>query len=310
MAGLGISSLTHLATICNQSVSSLREIAENPVPRYRCFNIPKGNGRFRVITPPKPELMLIQRRLLTFLSARKKWAPCVHGGIRHRSIFTNARPHVGRTMVANLDVKDFFPTTTVMKVQEALERNHLQPDVARFLADLTTSFPNTANARCLPQGSPTSTFLANLVFEPADARFLKLCERHDLRFTRYVDDVTISGDRDISDLQGGFLQVITDSGYTVSLDKVQFRGRNKRQVVTGLVVNDKLRPTKEWIWALKRLLRQCFWPGEVGIEVMAAEQGLGITQLRGSIQGRINHLRRFDKRKAREVRALMFRRAS
>lgn len=77
-----------------------------------------------------------------------------------------------------------------------------------------------------------------------------------------------------------------------------------------LVVNDKLRPTKEYIWALKGLIRQCFWPGEAGIEITAAEQGLTIRQLRSRIEGRIAHLRRFDKRKAREVKALIYRRAA
>lgn len=306
MPGLGIDSLAYLASICNHTPSSLQSIADDPVPHYSRFSIPKAGGRFRVITPPKPELKLIQRRLLAFLCANKQWAICVHGGVRHRSIFSNAQPHVGRAMVANLDVKDFFPTTTMTKVQEALERNHLPPDVARLLAQLTTSYPNDGGARCLPQGSPTSTFLANLVFEPADARYLRLCERHDLYFTRYVDDLTISADKDFQDLRGGLLQIIRDSTYAVALEKVQFRSRNKRQVVTGLVVNDKLRPTKEFIWDLKRLIRQCFWPGGVGIEAMASEQGLTIRELRNKIKGRIYHLRRFDRRKAHEVRALLF----
>lgn len=253
--------------------------------------------------------MRIQRQLLTFLTTQKEWAPWVHGGVRGRSIFTNAQPHVGRSMVANLDVKDFFPTTTMMRVQDALERNHLPPDVAQLLAALTT-YSLARGDRCLPQGSPTSTFLANLVFEEADDRFVRLCRRHNLRYTRYVDDVTISGDRDFRDLEGGFVEVLKDFGYSVSTEKVRFRGRNKRQIVTGLVVNDKLRPTKEFIFALKRLIRQCFWPGEVGIEITAGEQGQSVRQLRSTIEGRIAHLRRFDRRKAREVRALIYRRAA
>lgn len=305
MAGLGIDSLTHLASICSHTLSSLQAIAEDSARHYGSFKIDKGNGRFRLITPPWPELMSIQRRLLSFLKVHKSWASCVHGGVPHKSIFTNARPHVRRAMVANLDVKDFFPTTTLNKVQDALERNHLPPDVACLLAKLTTYSPNGGEP-CLPQGSPTSTFLANLVFEPADTRFVKLCKRHGLDFTRYVDDITVSGDRDFRDLRGGLVQIITDVGYVVSAEKVLFRGRDKRQIVTGLVVNDRLRPTNEFIWALKRLLRECFSPEGVGIEVMAAEKGLTVKELRASIHGRINHLRIFDKRKTREVSALMF----
>ena len=306
MAGLGIDSLDHLRSICKQPITALWAVADEPGPHYGSFTIPKGTGRFRLITPPKGDLMRIQRQLLTFLTTQKKWGPWVHGGVRGRSIFTNAQPHVGRAMVANLDVRDCFPTTTMMGVQDALERNHLPPDVARLLAALTTYSP-AGGDRCLPQGSPTSTFLANLVFEQADDRFVRLSKRHNLRYTRYVDDVTISGGRDFRDLKGALVEVVTDFGYSVSTDKVWFRGRNKRQIVTGLVVNDKLRPTKEFIFALKRLIRQCFWPGEVGIEIAAAEQGLTVRQLRSTIEGRINHLRKFDKRKAREVKALIYR---
>ena len=250
--------------------------------------------------------MIIQKRLLSFLSIQKVWEACVHGGVPRRSIFTNAQPHVGRAMVANLDVKDFFPTTTISKVQEALERNQVSPDVAVLIAQLTTNCLDTGGERCLPQGAPTSTFLANLVFEAGDARVLRLCERHKLRYTRYVDDLTLSGDMDFRHLRGGLLQVILDFGYAISLRKVRFCGRNERQVVTGLVVNDRLRPTKEFVWELKRLIRECFWPGGVGIDIMAAEAGRTIAKLRARIEGRINHLRQFDRRKAREVRALMF----
>src|SRR5262245_405896 len=94
-------------------------------------------------------------------------------------------------MVANLDVRQFFPNVTRAMVIEALVRLGYTREIAALIAELTTY------KGYLPQGAPTSTLLDNLVFVPIDRYFQKFSQRLGLTYTRYVDDITLSGNRDL-----------------------------------------------------------------------------------------------------------------
>ena len=155
----------------------------------------------------------------------------------------------------------------------------------------------------MPQGSPTSMILGNLVLEPMDSQFLRLCKRHSLTYTRYVDDITISGDIDLNPFYAEFIRIIQSSEFEVQTKKVRITPRSQRQVVTGLIVNDKLRPTKEFLSDLKQTIRQC-WDGPEEIAIAAAEEGRGPREFIRSLHGRVNHVKSIDPKLGREIRAL------
>jgi RNA-directed DNA polymerase len=201
-------------------------------------------------------------------------------------------------MLVNLDVKDFFPSTTATRVKEALIEHGMNEGVARLISEICT-YDNS-----LPQGAPTSTALANLAFLGIDKRFNKLCKRHRLTYSRYVDDISISGERELITLKGEFLKIVEQGGYRLAEHKIVFAGRNKPQIVNGILVNDKLRPTRQFISDLKSEIRMC-WPENLGVLVIADLNGLTKKQLQKNLWGRVNFIRQFDKKKTREVRALM-----
>ena len=94
--------------------------------------------------------------------------PHAHGFVEKRSTVTNARPHVGKDVVVNLDLKDFFPSITFPRVRGLFESLGYSPAVATLLALLTTEAPRVqvlhdgtpfwvaAGERALPQGACTS----------------------------------------------------------------------------------------------------------------------------------------------------------
>ncbi len=182
-----ISTRYELASLLRVSARLIEKVAARPDDFYGHLTIPKANGDLRTINPPKKPLRAAQRSLLRLLYKRLRIPGYLHGGLPRRSIFTHASPHVGCVMVATLDVKSFFPSTT---------RRHVEPvfAAAGIVGDALEDVLALAMFNgSLPQGSPTSCLLANLAFVPVDVRFLSLCKRNSLKYSRYVDDIAISG---------------------------------------------------------------------------------------------------------------------
>ena len=291
-----VTTRSQLALLLNVHPCFIERVVAGPAEFYGEMTVPKANGEPRTINPPKKPLRRAQRALLRVLYQRFRIPGYLHGGIPRRSIVTHASLHVGYRMVATLDVKGFFPSTT---------RLHVEPifAAAGFVGEaLEDAIALTLLNGSLPQGSPASCFLANFAFIPADQQFLLLCKRKSFNYSRYVDDIAISGDYDISELKGPFVNVIREGGYEVAPKKIIFRSSGERQVVTGLVVNEKLRPTSEFIAELKHSIRLCM---ELGPETVAICEGVEMGELKLRLTGRVGHVAQCDPRLGRRLHGLM-----
>ena len=214
---------------------------------YRSWEIPKRRGGKRRITAPVPVLKAIQRRLLDAVLAATPCHPAATGFLPGISIADNARPHVGRKVVVNVDIEGFFPNTRFKLVRRAVERilpRRLSPEARRLVVDICTMGGG------LPIGAPTSPAIANHVMLPVDRALAKVAARHGVAYTRYADDLTLSGD-DPARLLPFLRQVVGQLGYRLDPKKTNFFRRGRRQVVTGLVVNDKVSVPRK----LRRRLR-------------------------------------------------------
>ncbi|MDD5537441.1 MAG: reverse transcriptase family protein [Candidatus Omnitrophica bacterium] len=276
--------------------SSLQSLLANKRKYYSVFFLPKKKGGSREITPSKGLLKTLQYRIKSLLDARIKWPPYLHGGIKGRSVLTNADRHVGHQMVVNLDIKDCFPSTTDQKVKDALLSFGLDNDLAQLVTDICTFKGH------VPQGAPTSTCIVNLVLRAIDKDFYGYCKRRGFHYSRFVDDITISADQDLRPFKNVFHGFIEAHDYQVS-QYLPF-ARNKRQIVTGLVVNDKLRPTFEFIQDLKSNIK-AGWPENNTLELVANEYGLSIHQLKANIWGRVAFVRSIDNKLGRKLRGLL-----
>lgn len=272
-------------------------IVSSPATFYSSFSIPKANGELREIRPPNRTLRVLQRLLLREFLKRVEFRSCLHGSIRGRSAVSHARVHVGRQMVATLDVRKFFPSTTVDHVAPVIHSLGFLGQAADDLIALLTLNDQ------VPQGGPASSLLANLAFAKSDSRFIELCRARRLRYTRYVDDIAVSGDQDFTELKGPFIEAIQLSRYCVAAEKIQFIPRSKRQVITGLVVNDKLRPTTSFLRQLRRDIHKCL---EVGANGAALQLGITPVQLKRQLSGRVAYVRSVDCVVGNELRRKLF----
>ncbi|MBI1372408.1 MAG: hypothetical protein GC159_06565 [Phycisphaera sp.] len=225
-------------------------------PSYQTFFIPKRNGDRRRIDAPSAELKTLQRRINRKLLRRLKTHRAATGFERGRSIATNAAAHTGNAVVVQMDIRDFFPSTTTQRVLDYFRAIGWEDDAARLLVDLTT------HEGGLPQGAPTSPRLSNLVNHQLDARLDRLAARCHAAYTRYADDITFSfADGDplvVRRVIRATKSILAEHGYRIHhRRKLHIRRRHERQVVTGLVVNDRAnlpRHTRRWLRAVEHRL--------------------------------------------------------
>ncbi|MFQ5498791.1 MAG: reverse transcriptase domain-containing protein [Candidatus Zixiibacteriota bacterium] len=86
---------------------------------YRQFEITKSTGGCRIIMAPHPSLKILQQKLNHVLQIvyNIESKPSVHGFVKGRSILTNAKIHVDRRWVLNLDITNFFPSINFGRVR-------------------------------------------------------------------------------------------------------------------------------------------------------------------------------------------------
>jgi RNA-directed DNA polymerase len=165
--------------------------------KYTVFLIPKRNGGERTIKAPVDALKLIQQRLSNLLqdcvdevnTSKNRKDRTAHGFKRKRSIITNARQHRHRRYVFNLDLEDFFPSINFGRVRGFFIKTkdfELHPDVATVIAKIA------CHENSLPQGSPCSPVISNLVAHLLDMRLVSLASAAGCTYSRYADDLTFS----------------------------------------------------------------------------------------------------------------------
>lgn len=275
--------------------------ADETVWHYTRYAIPKRSGGLRVILAPKSELKQLQRKVLWELINNvqsRTISLSVHGFVPQRSIITNARHHVGKQVVLRMDLESFFPSIHLLRVRDLFESFGYPTPVASALALLCTKYDRETvirdgaphflahGPRHLVQGSPTSPALANLVARELDTQLEGLAVRFKLTYTRYADDLTFSGDRSRSlRISHTFLSsaqtIIREQGFKVNQRKTSFAHQSTRQLVTGIVVNEKASTPR----TLRRRLRAILHNGEV--EGLAAQNYDNHPEFEAYIRGQI-----------------------
>lgn len=227
------------------------------VVRYQPFTIPKKRGGERTIYAPVGPLKTIQRCLNLVLQCVFSPHKAATGFVPGKSIMDNARPHVGRHYVYNLDLKDFFPSVEFHRVKACLklppfnltnEREHLAFLIANLCCVQNPTEPKRA---FLPQGAPTSPVLTNIICQQLDRRLTGLAKRFGATYTRYADDLTFSSFTNIYQPKGAFCleleRIITDQRFVINPAKTRLQRTGYRQMVTGLVVNERVNvPRRYW----------------------------------------------------------------
>lgn len=237
----------HLRLLMGRSDLYFASVINSPENHYRSFKLKKRSGGFREILAPYPALLEMQYWIYGNILKKIPISSYCHGFACKKSIITNARIHLNQKELLKLDLKDFFPSIKINRIIYVFKSLGYTNQVAFYLASLCSY------EWALPQGAPTSPYLSNIIAKQLDKRLIGLSQRYNLRYTRYADDLTFSGDSIPTKLLEYINEIVNSEGFTINLDKTRLYKKGGKRIVTGIsVIGNELKLPKDY----KRNLRQ------------------------------------------------------
>lgn len=230
----------------------LYALSNHAEKHYQRVNIPKRSGGFRTLLVPDPLLKNVQRNLLHHVLDGFTVSDSAAAYRKGASVAANAGKHQGRKIVMKMDIEDFFGSITFpMVLHHAFPTAYFPPAVGVMLASLCCCHDR------LPQGAPTSPAISNLVMKPFDEYMEAWCGEREIVYSRYCDDMTFSGVFDGSEVKGKVYGFLRSMGFEPNLRKTRILTRGTRQVVTGLVVNERVRVPAPYRRRLRQEIYYC-----------------------------------------------------
>lgn len=222
------------------------------IESYKTFFIPKKSGGTRKIEAPNDELKAIQLWIKENILDKFSVSQYAKGFVKGVSIYDNALQHTKKELIINIDLKDFFPSIGYNEVYKVFKYIGYTESVSKLLTTLCTNPYNV-----LPQGSPASPVLSNLVSLKLDKRLGCLAKKIGADYTRYADDITFSGKKSIKKYIEVIKKIISEEGYTINEEKFRLLYYYQRQEVTGLVVNNGVTVPERYIKELENAIYYC-----------------------------------------------------
>lgn len=206
---------------------------------YTEYHIPKTSGGYRLISAPSDELKAVQKELYTILYNMGAYAHDVaYAYVKERTCLNAIEKHRNHNtkFFYKFDLNNFFPscTTTLLKAQ----LKQVYPFCIFDEENLDTIIWLATYKNCLPQGSPLSPLLCNMVLLPFDWAMYYSIRHFDGVYTRYADDLLISVKtrKQLSFIQHIITQHLPE-GLTLNTEKSRCGSINGHNYNLGLVLN-------------------------------------------------------------------------
>jgi RNA-directed DNA polymerase len=232
----------------------------------------------RLLEIPKQQLKTIQRQIAQTILKSVPTHSAIHGFKKGCSIMSFTAPHLGKRWVLKLDLKSFFVTIGFSRLYGLFSFLGYPKAVSRYLALLCSNQVPEAvlkprisdwtvrkqyQQRHLPQGAPSSPVLANLIAYRLDCRLTGLAASIGATYTRYADDLLLSGTKhaDASRLVPLIGHIVADEGFLLNYRKTRIMGRGQQQKATGIIINQRQNIDRKSFDQFKALLHNCIVNG-------------------------------------------------
>ncbi|MFA6755779.1 MAG: reverse transcriptase domain-containing protein [Bacilli bacterium] len=215
---------------------------------YTTFNIPKHSGGYRTITAPNESLKLLQRKCLSLLQDNLKIleSNSAYAYSRKRDNVANAERHKSSKYVIALDLENFFPSISAEILENALNKISVLNVNIPCIEDLKRAIIDLAILdNELPQGTPLSPFLSNIVMLDFDFKLKRAMENRSIPnyiYTRYADDICLSAKK-LCDVYGTIdkIQLLLNNCYNekfqLKKEKTKILKNTNKLYITGVKLN-------------------------------------------------------------------------
>jgi RNA-directed DNA polymerase len=252
---LRIQRTSHLLEALRTTAQQVNEVIESPADYYEelVLRDPQKPDKLRTVVNVTGLMRALQQNLYRRVLL-PKLQPSVysHGGVVGRSIKTNAEPHLPSIYGFRADISNFYPSVHYSRVYRLfVEGFKCSPDVSRICTKIATFRHHLA------LGLITSPILADQILRRVDRRVGGACAKIGLIYTRYVDDITISGDFDLqrSGVPALVERILAEDGFQANPGKHKFGQLGKDLTITNLrLVRGHLDVRREYAEELVRQL--------------------------------------------------------
>lgn len=226
-----------------------------PERTYRRYPIYKTDGSRRWLDVPNETLANAQKNIMNLLRPANPFAGVATAFEPGRAPAMHARMHEGAIAAVVIDIADFFGSVRprhlrwafhprILPLEKPSRKANSVGDEARTLraasrllleggkkrereAILSLLFAGDSRHQWLPQGAPSSPWVANLAAHPMDRRIRQWLREHEnVKYSRYADDLVLSLHTSDSGEQPDEFAItrFLDEAETVLRESVQARG--------------------------------------------------------------------------------------
>lgn len=298
--------------------AALRRKAALADQHYRWQWRSKPRGGIRLFEVPRWALKTVQRRVNEGLLSRVPPHEAACGFTRGRGVLDHARLHAGQAVLLHFDLQDFFGSVRASRIHAMFATLGYSPELCRTLTALTTSrvpepvlqrlrddrlidFQHAQRLRDphLPQGAPTSPALANLCAFGLDLRLEGLAQALGARYSRYADDLVLSGPRSLRTralaIEARIGAIAREEAFALQHRKTRISGVAGAMKVCGVVVNTLPNLPRREFDLLKAQLHRC---QRDGVAAAALAQATTVQTLRAHLIGRVAWAKQVNPAKA------------
>ena len=258
----------HLAHTIDIPYQYIMRVCNRKYDPYRVFSIQKRSGGKRYICVPDEYLSIAQKWIHHNILCSTYALGCLSANVTafkpNGSHIKNAKMHLGSDWIIKLDISNFFEAISERQIYHVFRRLGYRELVAFNLARICTrvldrkkdirknkkrwkshsgkwKYINSRVLGHLPQGAPTSPMLANLVCVELDKEIQKIAMNKDLVYTRYADDIALSGSKKNKDeskiILSEISRILGKYGFNVNHLKTKIISGGARKIITGLLVD-------------------------------------------------------------------------
>ncbi|MBZ5201568.1 RNA-directed DNA polymerase [Planomicrobium chinense] len=212
----------------------LKDVINFKEKHYQTISIRMKNGKLRTIHNPSKALRYYQRAIVEKFLNEVPIHICCTSYQKGKSLKANVLPHANNMYFLHVDIANFFDHIKFSQVHKLFTDLIEDKYEAKFYAELCTL------KGTLPQGAITSPSISNAVNFRMDSRIFGYSKKHNIVYTRYADDITLSSN-DFASIQRSLYvvkQILQDEGYQLNTRKVRITKPGIQRKVTGLLINE------------------------------------------------------------------------
>ena len=222
-------------------VEAIRAIVRSASHRYKTYTIPKRTGGRREISQPTPAVKFIQRWLCRNVFSHFPIHDAAQAYKAGANIGANARIHVKQNYLLKVDFENFFPSINGDDVRSFVNLGRETFKPALNDEDVEAIVKAVCKDGMLTIGAPSSPLISNVLMYDFDRDLAEECQRRQVRYSRYADDIALSTDEpeQLEELLKFVKSLLKKPGrplLTINDNKTVFTSRKRLRRITGLVL--------------------------------------------------------------------------